>query len=156
MFNFFKNKKRKEILSPLSGECVPLEKVPDEAFSQKMIGDGVAIIPSSGHLVSPVDGTIIQVFDTKHAYTLKSDDGVEILIHIGIDTVKLNGEGFDCKVANGQHLKKGDLISEIDFKFISDKKLSTFTPIIFTNMDNFKMEFNFGTVESGKTPISYY
>ena len=89
MFNFFKNKKRKEILSPLSGECVPLEKVPDEAFSQKMIGDGVAIIPSSGHLVSPVDGTIIQVFDTKHAYTLKSDDGVEILIHVGIDIRKI-------------------------------------------------------------------
>lgn len=154
MFGFFS--KKKEILAPLSGECVPLEEVPDEAFSKKMVGDGVAIIPSDGHLVSPVDGTIIHIFDTKHAYTLKSDDGVEILIHIGIDTVKLNGEGFNCKVANGQHLKKGDLISEIDFKLISDKKFSTYSPIIFTNVDNFKMKFNFGPVESGKTPISYY
>ena len=154
MFGFFK--KKKEILAPLSGECVPLEKVPDEVFSQKMLGDGVSIIPSDGRLVSPFDGVVIQVFDTKHAYTMKSDDGVEILIHIGIDTVKLNGEGFNNKVSNEQHLKKGELISEIDFKFISDKKFPIFTPIIFTNLDDFKMDFNFGTVEAGKTPISYY
>ena len=121
-----------------------------------MIGDGVAIIPSDDSLLSPFDGTVVKVFDTKHAYILKSNDGVEILIHIGIDTVSLNGKGFENKVSNGQCIKKGNLISKIDFKFISDKKLSTFTPIIFTNMDNFKMEFKFGHVRSGETPISYY
>ena len=154
MFDIFK--KKKEIVAPLSGESVPLEKVPDEAFSQKMIGDGISIIPSDGHLVSLFDGMVVRVFDTKHAYVLKSDDGIEVLIHIGIDTVKLNGEGFDNRVSNGQKVKKGDLLSIIDFDFISKQGLPIFTPVIFTNMDQFNMKFNFGSLTRGETPISYY
>ena len=154
MFGIFK--KKKEIVAPLSGESVPLEKVPDEAFSQKMVGDGLAIIPSDGYLVSPFEGTVIQVFDTKHAYILKSNDGVEILIHIGINTVKLNGQGFENKVSNNQKVKKGDLLSIVDFNFISKQRLSTFTPIIFTNIEQFNMKFNFTQLNCGKTPISYY
>ena len=154
MFGFF-NKKNK-ILSPFTGECVPLEKVPDEAFSQKLLGDGVSIVPCDGKLVSPVDCVVDQIFDTLHAYVLKTNDNLEILIHIGINTVELKGKGFDNKVSQGQKLTKGELISVVDIDYIKREGYSLYTPIIFTNHENFDFDFKFGKVEAGVTEIVSY
>jgi sugar PTS system EIIA component len=135
--NFFKGKKAESdptFLQPLEGEIVPLDVVPDPVFSQKMIGDGFAIKPTNGTVVSPVDGEVISVFPTKHAVSLKSSNGREILIHVGLETVTLNGEGFTSFVNDGQSVKKGQKLLEADFDFIKDKVPSIITPVIFTNL----------------------
>ncbi|WP_412996092.1 PTS glucose transporter subunit IIA [Neobacillus sp. 3P2-tot-E-2] len=135
--NFFKNKKVEidtTISQPLEGEIVPLDVVPDPVFSQKMIGDGFAINPTSGTVVSPVDGEVISVFPTKHAVSLKSTDGREILIHVGLETVTLNGEGFTSFVSDGERVKKGQKLLEADLEFIKERVPSIITPVIFTNL----------------------
>jgi sugar PTS system EIIA component len=135
--NFFKNKKiesESTILQPLEGEIVPLDVVPDPVFSQKMIGDGFAINPTNGSVVSPVDGEVISVFPTKHAVSIKSKGGREILIHVGLETVSLNGEGFTAFVSDGQSVQKGQKLLEADFQSIKDKVPSIITPVIFTNL----------------------
>jgi sugar PTS system EIIA component len=135
--NLFKNKKIESettILQPLEGEIVPLDVVPDPVFSQKMIGDGFAIIPTNGSVVSPVDGEVISVFPTKHAVSIKSNGGREILIHVGLETVGLNGEGFTAFVSDGQSVQKGQKLLEADFQAIKDKVPSIITPVIFTNL----------------------
>ncbi|EQK68142.1 PTS system, glucose subfamily, IIA component domain protein [Clostridioides difficile CD90] len=103
MFNIFKKKENKieKIYSPFKGNLVNLEDVPDAVFAQKMMGDGVAIIPSEGKLYSPVDGEIVNVFDTKHAIMIKSNDNTNILIHVGLETMSLEGKPFDVKVKAG-------------------------------------------------------
>ncbi|TDL74546.1 PTS glucose transporter subunit IIA [Rhodococcus qingshengii] len=135
--NLFKNKKIESettILQPLEGEIVPLDVVPDPVFSQKMIGDGFAINPTNGSVVSPVDGEVISVFPTKHAVSIKSNGGREILIHVGLETVSLNGEGFTAFVSDGQSVQKGQKLLEADFQSIKDKVPSIITPVIFTNL----------------------
>jgi len=135
--NFFKNKKiesESTILQPLEGEIVPLDVVPDPVFSQKMIGDGFAINPTNGSVVSPVDGEVISVFPTKHAVSIKSKGGREILIHVGLETVSLNGEGFTAFVSDGQSVQTGQKLLEADFQSIKDKVPSIITPVIFTNL----------------------
>lgn len=154
MFNFFK--KGEEIFAPMSGECVSIERVPDETFSKRMVGDGVAIIPSEGRVVAPLNCTVIQLFETKHAYILKAECGFEILIHVGIDTVNLKGEGFESYVSVSQKLSKGDMIANVDLDRISINEHSIYTPIIFMNAEKFKFEFKYGPVVSGRTPISYF
>jgi PTS system glucose-specific IIA component len=135
--NLFKSKKDESdpiYLQPLEGELVPLDAVPDPVFSQKMIGDGFAVNPTNGTVVSPVDGEVISVFPTKHAVSLKSKDGREILIHVGLETVSLNGEGFTSFVSDGQAVSKGQKLLEVDFESIKDKVPSIITPVIFTNL----------------------
>ena len=121
-------------IQPLEGELVPLDVVPDPVFSQKMIGDGFAVKPTNDTVVSPVDGEVISVFPTKHAVSLKSKDGREILIHVGLETVSLNGEGFTSFVSDGQAVSKGQKLLEVDFESIKDKVPSIITPVIFTNL----------------------
>jgi sugar PTS system EIIA component len=135
--SLFKNKKVESettILQPLEGEIIPLDVVPDPVFSQKMIGDGFAINPTNGTVVSPVDGEVISVFPTKHAVSIKSKSGREILIHVGLETVSLNGEGFTAFVSDGQSVQKGQKLLEADFQSIKDKVPSIITPVIFTNL----------------------
>jgi sugar PTS system EIIA component len=135
--NLFKSKKvevETTILQPLEGEIVPLDVVPDPVFSQKMIGDGFAVNPTNGTVVSPVDGEVISVFPTKHAVSVKSTDGREILIHVGLETVTLNGEGFTSFVSDGQRVHRGQKLLEADFEFIKEKVPSIITPVIFTNL----------------------
>ncbi|PAE42505.1 PTS sugar transporter subunit IIA [Bacillus sp. 7884-1] len=135
--NLFKNKKIESettILQPLEGGIVPLDVVPDPVFSQKMIGDGFAINPTNGSVVSPVDGEVISVFPTKHAVSIKSNGGREILIHVGLETVGLNGEGFTAFVSDGQSVQKGQKLLEADFQAIKEKVPSIITPVIFTNL----------------------
>ncbi|XOQ14325.1 MAG: PTS glucose transporter subunit IIA [Shouchella clausii] len=132
----FKHKKRIEkekIFSPLTGELLPLEQVPDPVFSQKMMGDGVAIIPEEGVLVSPVEGKVVQVFHTKHAMGITSVSGLEILLHVGLETVELNGEGFTALIEEGQTVKVGDPLLNFDISLLKDKNKEIITPIIITN-----------------------
>ena len=98
------------ILSPLTGTAVPLEEVPDPVFSQKIIGDGVAILPQDGNLVSPIDAEVVSIAETLHAYGLRSENGIEVMIHFGLETVALKGECFQCCVKVGDKVKAGSLL----------------------------------------------
>jgi glucose PTS system EIICBA or EIICB component len=126
----------KEIfVSPIKGEIKPITDVPDAVFSGKMMGDGFAIIPSEGTIVSPVDGKIATLFATKHAIGIVSDTGREILIHVGIDTVNLKGEGFEALVSENDPVVKGQPILKVDLDFIKQHAPSIMTPIVFTNLE---------------------
>lgn len=136
LFDFLKPKKEKkvvEIFSPLAGTVIGLEEVPDDAFSQKMIGDGCAIDPAPGAIYAPVDGDI-DIFETNHAVSIESPSGLEMIIHFGVDTVKLNKEGL-TRVAEEGGVKKGDKLVEYDLELVKSKAPSVKTPIIITNMD---------------------
>jgi glucose PTS system EIICBA or EIICB component len=121
-------------VAPVEGEIVPLSQVPDQVFSQKMMGDGFAILPSNGKIIAPCDGKIETLFPTKHAIGITSTTGHEVLIHIGIDTVELKGEGFTTHVAQGDKVKKGQHLVDVDLDFLKKNAPSTITPIIFTNL----------------------
>lgn len=147
-----KEKKREEVLvAPLTGNVVNMEEVPDPVFSERMMGDGLAIVPTEGKVVSPVNGEIIQFFPTKHAIGLKSEAGVEILIHVGLETVNMKGEGFEGHVQVGDKVKAGDLLISFDLNLIGEKAKSTITPIVITNGEAVEgMEIVTGkTVEKG-------
>lgn len=126
------------IVAPIEGNAISLEEVGDGVFSEGMLGKGVAIEPAVGRAVSPVDGVISTVFDTKHAVGLTSDNGVEVLIHIGLDTVKLNGQHFTTHVKAGDQVKAGDLLVEFDIEKIKEAGYPTVTPVIVTNTDSYK------------------
>lgn len=135
--NLFKNKNKKHIFaSPVNGEILDLSEVPDDVFSQKIMGDGFAIKSYDGIILSPISGTVEMVFDTKHAIGLKTHEGKEILIHLGIDTVKLKGEGFNVFVESGQEINVGDKLIEMDVDFIKENAVSDLSPVIFTNLDS--------------------
>lgn len=121
-------------MSPIHGEIKPLSEVPDQVFSQKMMGDGFAILPTEGMVISPVDGEIVTFFPTKHAIGIKANDGREILIHVGIDTVKLEGKGFEALVAQGDKVEAGQPLLKMDLAYIKAHAVSIITPIIFTNL----------------------
>ncbi|MEG0296869.1 MAG: PTS glucose transporter subunit IIA [Clostridium sp.] len=135
MFNIFKKKKEEfeEIVSPLEGVVIPLNQIPDPVFAEKMMGDGIGIIPTEGKLCSPVDGEVVQVFETKHAIILKSNNGTDILIHVGLETVSLDGVPFDVKVEQGQKIKKSQLLMEVDLEYIKSNGLQIVTPVILVN-----------------------
>ncbi len=123
------------LTAPLSGELRPLSDVPDPAFAQKMVGDGVAIDPVEGRLIAPCAGTVALVHPAKHAVSLKTDTNLEVLMHIGIDTVKIGGEGFTVHVSEGQQVKAGDLLIEFDMDGVAAKAMSLMTPVLITNID---------------------
>ncbi|MDU1322996.1 MAG: glucose-specific PTS transporter subunit IIBC [Clostridium botulinum] len=130
-----------KFVSPIEGKILPITDVPDEVFSQKMMGDGFAIEPKNGTVVSPVDGVITTVFPTKHAIGITAENGLELLIHFGIDTVNLKGEGLEALVEQDAKVKAGDPILKVDIDKIKDKVPSIITPIIFTNLtDDQKLE----------------
>jgi PTS system glucose-specific IIA component len=128
-------KKEETIVAPLTGKIVSIEEVPDPTFAQKMMGDGIAIEPTEGVVVSPVDGEIVQFFHTKHAIGIQSESGAEILIHVGLETVGMNGEGFEGHVNVGDKVKAGDKLLSFDLELIREKAASTVTPIVITNGD---------------------
>jgi len=129
MFGFFKAKKE-TILSPADGDIVQLEEVPDEVFSQKMAGDGIAIMPRSNTFVAPVAGTVTKIFSTNHAFSIKTKLGLEVMVHIGLDTVALNGEGFKRLVEEGAKVSIGKPIISADLEFIASKGKNIVTPIV--------------------------
>lgn len=143
-----------DIIAPLSGEIVNIEDVPDVVFAEKIVGDGIAIKPAGNKIVAPVDGTIGKIFETNHAFSIESDDGIELFVHFGIDTVELKGEGFKRIAEEGQTVKKGDLIIEFDLALLEEKAKSVLTPVVISNMDEIK-ELNklTGSVTVGETVI---
>ena len=106
------------VIAPLSGKVVALEQVPDPVFAEKALGEGAAIIPESGKIYSPVDGEVASVAATQHAFGFSSTDGLDVLVHVGLETVALNGEGFTVHVKEGDKVKAGDLVAEVDLKFL--------------------------------------
>ena len=160
MLNFFRKKEKKTeetLVSPINGKVVDIEQVPDPVFSQKLMGDGIAIEPVDGEVVSPVNGEIIQFFHTKHAIGIRSETGLELLIHIGLETVALNGEGFTGHVREGDKVKAGDSLITFDHAFIKEKAASTITPIIITNGDIIETNEKkyMDDAKQGKTEIMY-
>ena len=140
MFDFLKKKKEDKgivLLAPITGEAVDITEVPDPTFAEKMLGDGIAIIPADGEVVAPVDGTVAMVFDTKHAVSLISKEGVEILIHVGLDTVSLGGNGFEAFVKAGDEVKVGDKLLSVDLDVIKEAGLNSITPILVCNTDEY-------------------
>lgn len=138
MLGFLKGKTKGNMIhSPCKGKVVPLTEVPDPTFAEKMLGDGFAVIPSEGKIYAPADGEVTMVFDTLHAVTMTTGSGVEILIHIGLDTVTLNGEPFMAHVAAGDQVKKGDLIMDVDLDKIGAAGLNCITPVLICNTDDY-------------------
>ncbi|RQW23629.1 PTS glucose transporter subunit IICBA [Bacillus sp. C1-1] len=138
------------IASPMTGRLLSINEVPDQVFAEKMMGDGFAIEPTDGTVVSPVEGKITTVFPTKHAIGITSVTGREVLIHIGIDTVKLGGEGFTVYVEEGQSVHLGDKLVEFDVAYISENAKSTVTPIVFTNLaEGETVQVRTGSVKAG-------
>jgi multiphosphoryl transfer protein len=140
--------------SPLSGPVVPLEDVPDPVFAQRMAGDGLAVDPIDHRVLSPCSAKVIQVHRKRHAVTLATDEGVEILIHIGIETVSLDGEGFQVRVSDGQRVSQGDILIEFDADLIARKAKSLMTVILVANNQRFHPTNLFqGLAEAGRTPL---
>ena len=121
----------------VSGKVIDITSVPDEMFAKKMMGDGVAIEPAEGKVYAPADGEITTFFPTGHAIGITTSNGAELLIHIGMNTVDLNGKGFTPKKAQGDKVKKGDLLLEFDIPTIKNAGFPVITPVIVTNMDYF-------------------
>lgn len=126
-----------KVVSPIDGKSKLLEDVNDEAFAGKMMGDGIAVVPSNGILYAPVSGQVTMVFPTNHALGIKSEDGMEILIHIGIDTVELNGKGFTGLVKQGDFVKAGDKLIEFDLDLVKVSGYDSDVMVIITNTSDF-------------------
>ena len=141
--HWFKNTGRRDktpvIVSPADGQCVPLHTVKDEVFSTGILGEGVAIIPSSGEIYAPVDGVVQTVAETKHAVSITADCGAEILIHCGLDTVALGGEGFSTFVSVGERITPGKLLLKFDPALIKSRGYEITTPVVVVNADAFSL-----------------
>ena len=149
-----KEKSQSVVYAPLTGKAVPLEQVPDPVFSGKVLGDGVAIIPEDGRIVSPVDGQIESVAETGHAYGFSTEDGLELLVHVGLETVSLKGECFKVHVKEGDQVKKGDLVAEVDLKYLAEKNINPITPVLIcSDIDDQELKCAEGGVEAGKTAV---
>ena len=122
--------RQQRIIAPMTGEAIPLDQTPDASFAGRLLGDGVAIRPSEGRIVSPVDGVVASVAPTRHAFGFAADDGCEVLVHVGIDTVRLNGEGFRVYVREGDRVHAGDPVAEAELTALQAQGLSTVTPVV--------------------------
>ncbi|MNC08099.1 PTS system beta-glucoside-specific EIIBCA component [compost metagenome] len=142
--------KQETVSSPLKGEVVALSDVKDEAFSTGALGKGIAIEPAEGKVFSPVDGVLTSLFSSGHAIGITSDHGVDILIHVGKDTVKLKGKHFTPRVKQGDSVKKGDLLMEFDMDAIRAAGYILTTPVIVSNSNNY-----LDVIETGKKSIGY-
>lgn len=127
------------LASPLQGKAVPLSQVKDEVFATGVLGDGMAVVPTKGELYAPADGVIDNVFDSKHAISMKTANGADVLMHIGMDTVKLEGKGYEPQVKNGERVKKGQLLMKFDIEAIRSAGYDVTTPIVVTNGESFRV-----------------
>lgn len=142
------------ILAPLTGKAVPLSEVPDPVFSDKVLGDGAAIIPADGKIVSPVNGEISTVAETGHAYGFTSEDGLEILVHVGLETVSLNGECFKVYGKPGDKVKAGDLVAEVDLGYLKEKEINPITPVLLcSDTEGKELQYTEGEVKAGESVV---
>jgi PTS system D-glucosamine-specific IIA component/PTS system glucose-specific IIA component len=164
MFEFLKKKKKEKninlfkLVAPVTGKLLSLTDVPDPVFAQKMAGDGVAVMPEDDVIVAPADGELTLVFDTKHAFAMTLDNGIELLVHIGLETVTLKGKGFEQLIQSGIKIKAGTPIMKVDREYIKSKGFSLITPILITNTDNTKsiVSVKNANVVAGETIILEY
>ena len=137
---FFKKlfgKKTDDFYAPMAGKAVPITEVPDPTFAEGMLGNGIAIEPAEGKVYAPCDATVDMMFETGHAVSLVADSGAEILIHVGLETVGLEGKPFTIHVANGDKVKKGQLLIEVDLEAVKAAGLPTITPMLICNTDDY-------------------
>ena len=147
----------KKLVSVADGQAVELDAVPDEAFSSGMLGNGFAVVPSDGTIYSPIDGKIQSITDARHAYTIHSNDGLDVLVHIGVDTVSMEGKGFISLVEPGDDVRAGDIIAKADLGLIKMRGLSAITPVLVTNSDQLKdFSIKRGRVQGGKSTVMTY
>lgn len=137
LFDFLKsdNNKEAELYNPVEGEVIPLEEVSDPVFSQKMMGDGFGVEPANGEIYSPIDGKVVSVFPTSHALGLELDNGIEVLVHIGVDTVELEGGPFDIHVSEGDKVTKDSHLATVDLAALEEAEKPDTVMVVFTNMD---------------------
>ena len=143
------------LVSPITGDVVALEQVPDEAFASKAVGDGIAVKPTSNIVVAPAAGTVVKIFNTNHAFCLETDNGAEIVVHMGIDTVALEGKGFKRLVEEGTDVKAGEPILEMDLDFLNANARSMISPVVCSNSDDYSalVILASGKVVAGQTPL---
>lgn len=145
---------REKILSPVEGEAVPLSQVSDPTFSQEILGKGVAIIPAKGRVVAPADGVLTVMFETKHAVSITTNQGAEIIVHVGLDTVNLKGEHYTSYKKQGDRVKAGELLLEFDMDAIKGAGYDVVTPVIICNTANYpEMECHTGIQVKELDPI---
>ncbi len=159
MFNLFSKKnivKSNEFVVAVSGQIIPLTAVNDEVFSKGMIGNGIAIIPSDDFVVAPCDGVVTMIFPTMHAFSIKNKDGVEVLVHIGIDTINKNGIGFRKYVKQGDKVKVGDKVIRMNIYDLKKEGYDLTTMILFPKFSNIKVIKNEGLALKGKTVFANY
>ncbi|MGH5933279.1 PTS N-acetyl glucosamine transporter subunit IIABC [Klebsiella pneumoniae] len=143
------------LVSPITGDVVALEQVPDEAFASKAVGDGIAVKPTSNIVVAPAAGTVVKIFNTNHAFCLETNNGAEIVVHMGIDTVALEGKGFKRLVEEGTDMKAGEPILEMDLDFLNANARSMISPVVCSNSDDYSalVILASGKVVAGQTPL---
>lgn len=157
---FFKKNRSTEntvLHTPVTGKMIKLEEVPDPVFSSGTMGKGVGFQPSDGTICAPCDGKIVMLAETLHAFGLETDSGAEILIHVGLDTVELNGEGFTKLVSEGKKVKSGTPIISVDLALMKEKGIVMTTPMVVTNSDDFRLQIHDCTdVTAGQTEVITY
>lgn len=146
-----------QLMAPVTGEMVSLSDVPDDVFAQKMLGDGGAVKMTDGQVVSPAAGMVTEVTDTLHAYGITTDNGLDVLVHIGIDTVSLKGEGFTALVKKGERVSAGQPLASVDLDVLRQHDLPLYTPVIVTNMDAVKsIAAESGVAQAGQSVLLRY
>lgn len=144
----------KELLSPMTGTAVPLEQIPDDVFSRKLLGDGAAILPDEGRILSPVDGVVSAVAETLHAYCFSTPEGLEILIHVGLESVRLRGEGFVSHVKAGDMVRAGDPVATVDLQLLRRRNLPLITAVVICEgAEGTYLSAATGPVTAGKTTL---
>ena len=136
--------------APLEGRIIPIEEVPDPVFADKVVGDGLAIDPTGNVMMAPCDGVIGKIFETNHAFSMETPSGVELFVHFGIDTVELKGEGFTRIASEGQQVRAGDPVIEVNLEQLRASAKSVITPLVISNMDDVEsLEKSSGQVQAG-------
>lgn len=148
----FKKKPAPTLVAVADGEVIAMDAVSDPVFASKTMGDGFAVRPTSDMVVSPFNGEIVSVFPTKHAIIMHSDDGLDVLVHTGIDTVALKGEGFDVKVAQGDKVSAGQPLAAMDLGYVVDQGKETTIIVVITNLDGKRLKLTSGAASAG-TPV---
>ena len=153
----FKKKKTLSLTAPATGKVIPLENSEDEAFASKLVGDGIALMPVSGDFRCPANGRIAGVAEALHAYSIETEDGIDLLVHIGIDTVELMGEGYSPAVRTGDMVKAGDPLCTVDIELLRARGYSLCTPMVICDMEKVS-DFKplYGEVSGGIDPVIEY